>query len=76
MTSLLRQNDFATSFWRNNGVIIASYARWEVNIQSGNELLPLGDKLIDPLLTQISVVNRPQWVNDMQPIHVTLSFCP
>ena len=76
MTSLLRQNDFATSFWRNNGVIITSYARWEVNIQLGNELLPLGDKLIDPLLTQISVVNRPQWVNDMQPIHVTLWFCP
>ena len=26
--SLLRQNDVATSFWRNNDVIIASCARW------------------------------------------------
>ena len=29
ITSLLRQNDVATSFWRNNDVIIASRVRWE-----------------------------------------------
>ena len=28
ITSLLRQNDVATSFWRKNDVIIASCARW------------------------------------------------
>ena len=28
-TSLLRQNDVATSFWRNNDVIISSCARWD-----------------------------------------------
>ena len=28
--SLLRQNDVTTSFWRNNDVVIASGARWEV----------------------------------------------
>ena len=28
ITSLLRQNDVATSFWRNNDVIIASRVRW------------------------------------------------
>ena len=28
ITSLLRQNDVATSIWRNNDVIIASYVRW------------------------------------------------
>ena len=28
IASLLRQNDVATSFWRNNDVIIASSARW------------------------------------------------
>ena len=28
-TSLLRQNDVATSFWRNNDVVIASCARWD-----------------------------------------------
>ena len=27
ITSVLRQNDVAASFWRNNGVIIASYVR-------------------------------------------------
>ena len=29
MTSLLRQNDVATSFWRNNDVIIVSRVRWD-----------------------------------------------
>ena len=29
-TSLLHQSDVATSFWRNNGVIITSYVRWVV----------------------------------------------
>ena len=28
ITTLLRQNDVATSFWRNNDVIIASHVRW------------------------------------------------
>ena len=28
ITPLLRQNDVATSFWRNNNVVIASCARW------------------------------------------------
>ena len=28
-TSILRQNDVVTSFWRNNGVIIALCARWD-----------------------------------------------
>ena len=28
ITSLLRQNDVATSFWRNNDVIITSCVRW------------------------------------------------
>ena len=28
ITSLLRQNDVATSFWRNNDAIIASCVRW------------------------------------------------
>ena len=28
-SSLLRQNDGATSFWRNNYVVIASCARWD-----------------------------------------------
>ena len=28
-TSLLRQNDVATLFWRNNDVIIASCVRWD-----------------------------------------------
>ena len=27
-TSLLRQNDIATSFWRDNYIIITSFARW------------------------------------------------
>ena len=31
ITSLLRYNDVATSFWRNSGVIIASWFRWEVS---------------------------------------------
>ena len=30
MTSLLRQNDVATSFWRNNDVIIVSYKCWDM----------------------------------------------
>ena len=30
ITSLLRQNDVATSFWRNNDVIITSCVRWDV----------------------------------------------
>ena len=29
ITSLLRQNDVAASFWRNNDVIIAARVRWE-----------------------------------------------
>ena len=29
ITSLSRQNDIVTSFWRNNDVIIASRVRWE-----------------------------------------------
>ena len=29
--SLLRQNDFTTSFWRNNDVIIASCMHWDVS---------------------------------------------
>ena len=29
-TSLLRQNDVATSFWRNDEVIIASCVRWVI----------------------------------------------
>ena len=33
-TSSSRQNDVATSFWRNNDFIIASYARW-----GGEEIL-------------------------------------
>ena len=28
ITSLLRQNDVATSFWRNNDVVITSCVRW------------------------------------------------
>ena len=29
LKSLLRQNDVATLFWRNNDFIIASCARWD-----------------------------------------------
>ena len=29
IASLLRQNDVATSFWRNNDVIIARCVRWD-----------------------------------------------
>ena len=29
ITSLLRQNDVATSFWRNNDVMIAPHAHWK-----------------------------------------------
>ena len=29
ITSLLRQNDVETSFWRFNDVIITSYVRWQ-----------------------------------------------
>ena len=32
ITSLLRQNDVATSFWRNNDVIITSSVRWGARI--------------------------------------------
>ena len=32
ITSLLRQNDVATSFWRFNDVIIASCARWDIEL--------------------------------------------
>ena len=35
MISLLPQNDVATSFWRNNDVVIASCARWVVCIITG-----------------------------------------
>ena len=31
ITSLLRQNDVATSFWRKSDVIITSYVRWDVS---------------------------------------------
>ena len=37
--SLLRQNDVATSFWRNNSVIIASCADWALLKQVSNERL-------------------------------------
>ena len=30
ITSSLRQNDVAASFWHNNDVTIASYVRWEI----------------------------------------------
>ena len=37
---------------------------WLVNIGSGNGLVPSGNKpLPEPMLTQIYVVSRPQWVN-------------
>ena len=32
ITSLLRQNDVATSFWRNNDVIITSCVRWDDSV--------------------------------------------
>ena len=35
ITSLLSQNDVATSFWRNNDVIIASCVRWGGNDTDG-----------------------------------------
>ena len=36
ITSLLRQNEIATSFWRNNGLIITSCAHWEcADIRAG-----------------------------------------
>ena len=34
ITSLLRKNDVAMSFWRNNGVIITSCVRWEAFIET------------------------------------------
>ena len=36
ITSLLRQNDVTTSFWRNDYVIIALCVHWEHNGQSSN----------------------------------------
>ena len=45
ITSLLRQNDVATSIWRNNDVIIVSCVRWEVLwyllLQSIMSILPI-----------------------------------
>ena len=46
-TSLLRQNDVATSCWRNNDVIIASCAHWDAMIGSNNSLfLPFRNQVI------------------------------
>ena len=48
---------------------------WDVNIGSGNGLLPSGNKpLPEPMLTQIYVVTRPQWVHHCCAVCSIMSF--
>ena len=42
ITSLLRQNDVATSFWHNNDVVIASFVRWGSGNLTCEFMLPSG----------------------------------
>ena len=48
ITSLLRQNDVATSFWRNNDVIIPSHVRWAV------KTVHYYDVIMSPTASQIT----------------------
>ena len=78
ITSLLRENDVAVSFWRNNDVIFASLVRWlysaimVLTIQSAatvstrsNLSVPLTKKNVTKRLHNRSISQIPQWIRQI-----------
>ena len=58
LTSLFRQKDAATSFWRNNDVNITSCVRWDAKVfLFGMQPLPLGN-----VLSHIVVMLESVWI--------------
>ena len=67
-TSLSRRNDVATSFRRNNGVIIAPCARWNVYMRWG-----IGSSLNKTMVWRLLGVKPLYWQLDPKE-HITMKF--